>query len=309
MHVGFVGLGNIGFPMAHSLHTADVDVIGYDLNPLAAERLAQHDIPAAGSVAELARACEIVFVSVPDAASLSAVINGPAGLLDPGTTVRIVVNTSTVGVAGLRAAQADLTPHGIELVDCPVSGGPPALESRTLTTIVSGRESALETVLPLLAHWGPSIVVGDRPGDAQIVKLINNILSAVALTATSEALVAGAKAGIDPALLLRAVNMSSGRNTATEVKFPAQVLPRTFAWGASMAILDKDVRLAMGLATDVSVSMPVCAAAALTIAELVESAPGADVTNLVRNIERQAGFEVPRVGAPAPDAAVGPTPK
>lgn len=76
MHVGFVGLGNIGFPMARSLHTAGVNVIGYDLNPQAAERLAQHDIPAAGSVAELARACEIVFVSVPDASSLRAVING-----------------------------------------------------------------------------------------------------------------------------------------------------------------------------------------------------------------------------------------
>jgi len=133
----------------------------------------------------------------------------------------------------------------VTVVDCPISGGPPGTRAGTLSVMVSGDPAAIERVRPMISLWGRTLTVaGDKPGAAQVLKLTNNILSAVALVATAEAFVMGSKAGLDPEVMLAAINAGSGRNSATLDKFPAAVLTRSFDYGAGNA------RTGYGLATD-----------------------------------------------------------
>jgi 2-hydroxy-3-oxopropionate reductase len=138
-------------------------------------------------------------------------------------------------------------------------------------------------------------VAGDRPGAAQVLKLTNNILSAVALAATAEAFVMGAKGGLDPEVMLAAVNAGSGRNSATEAKFPLAVLTRSFDYGAEMHILMKDIDLAVAQGEELGVPMWVCEAARLVFKHAMhKGAAKEDLTAIVRYIERDAGFEMPK---------------
>ena len=186
--------------------------------------------------------------------------------------------------------------QGATVVDCPISGGPPGARAGTLSVMVSGDPAAVERVWPMISLWGKTLTVaGDKPGAAQVLKLTNNILSAVALAATSEAFVMGAKGGLDPEVMLSAINAGSGRNSATESKFPIAVLTRSFDFGAEMHILMKDIDLAMELGEDLGVPMWVCQAARLVFKHAVfEGMADQDMTNIVRVVERGAGFEIPK---------------
>ena len=132
------------------------------------------------------------------------------------------------------------------MIDAPISGGPPGAAAGTLAVMVSGDPAKIEAMRPIFQAWGPTVVVaGDAPGAAQIMKLTNNILFAVSLVATSEAMVMAEKAGLDPEAMLEVLNNGTGRNFATMSLFPKTVLPRTFAFGATFEILVKDVDLAI----------------------------------------------------------------
>jgi 3-hydroxyisobutyrate dehydrogenase-like beta-hydroxyacid dehydrogenase len=138
-------------------------------------------------------------------------------------------------------------------------------------------------------------IAGDKPGAAQVLKLTNNILSAVALAATAEAFVMGAKGGLDPEVMLAAINAGSGRNSATESKFPAAVLTRSFDYGAEMHILMKDIDLAIALGEELGVPMWVCEAARLVFKHAIHKGAGKeDLTTIVKHIEHDAGFEIPK---------------
>jgi len=207
----------------------------------------------------------------------------------------MVLSASTMGVPCGRDVAAAFADGGMALVDCPVSGGVIGASEGTLSVMVSGDAAAIAATRPILERWGKVTIAGDAPGAAQVLKLTNNIMSIVALVATSEAFVMGAKAGLDPEVMLAAINAGTGRNSATVSKFPVSVLDRSFNFGSTIQILMKDADLAIEQGEALGVPMWVCNAARLVYKHAVfQGAAQDDVTTIVQHIERVAGFQLPK---------------
>lgn len=295
MEAGFLGVGNMGLPMAGKLLDGGHRLTVYDIRDDAMAPLLERQARRATSPKDLADQCEIVFVSLPTLAAFRAVMAGENGLAR-GKAMKLLVNTCTVGVPFVQEIEQAIAAQGVTLVDCPISGGPPGARAGTLSVMVSGDPAAVERVKPMIALWGRTLTVaGDKPGAAQVLKLTNNILSAVALAATAEAFVMGAKGGLDPEVMVAAVNAGSGRNSATESKFPLSVLTRSFDYGAEMHILMKDIDLAIAQGEALGVPMWVCQAARLVFKHaMFEGAAKEDLTAIVKVVERGAGFKMPK---------------
>jgi 3-hydroxyisobutyrate dehydrogenase-like beta-hydroxyacid dehydrogenase len=295
MEAGYLGVGNMGLPMAHRLLDGGHTLTVYDIRESAMQQLLDRQARRATSPRELADQCEIVFVSLPTLAAFRAVAFGDDGLTK-GRAMKLLVNTCTIGVPFVKEIEAAMAAQGVIVVDCPISGGPPGARAGTLSVMVSGDPAAVERVRPMISLWGRTLTVaGDKPGAAQVLKLTNNILSAVALAATAEAFVMGAKGGLDPEVMLSAINAGSGRNSSTESKFPLSVLTRSFDYGAEMHILMKDIDLAIAQGEDLGVPMWVCQAARLVFKHAIfQGAAQEDLTAIVKYVERDAGFEIPK---------------
>lgn len=294
MPIGFIGVGNMGLPMADKLIGSGDDLVVYDIREAALRPLTDRQARPAKSPRDVGDRCETAFVSLPTLDALRAVVLGPDGV-GQGKAVKLVVNTCTVGVPLVEELEAALAAKGIELVDCPISGGPPGARAGTLSVMVSGKPEMVEKVRPLISRWGPVTVAGNKPGLAQVLKLTNNILSAVALAATCEAYVMGAKGGLDPEVMTEAINRGSGRNSATLAKFPESVLDRSFAYGAPMHILAKDVVLAIEQGERLGIPMWVCQAAALMYKHaMFAGMRDKDITELVKVVEAGSGFVLPK---------------
>ncbi len=295
MDAGYLGVGNMGQPMAEKLLDGGHRLIVHDINEAAVLPLLQRQAGRAASPKELADRCKIVFVSLPTLGAFRSVVLGDNGLLR-GNTLNILVNTCTVGVPFLREIVSAMAEKGVTVVDCPISGGPEGARGGTLSVMVSGDPAAIEVVRPLISLWGPTLTIaGNEPGAAQILKLTNNILFAVGLAAASEAFVMGAKGGLDPEVMLTAINAGSGRNLATERVFPRDVLTRHFGFGAAMHILMKDIDLAIEQADELGVPMWVCQAARLVFRHAIFAGSSEDdLSTIVRYVERGASFELPK---------------
>jgi 3-hydroxyisobutyrate dehydrogenase-like beta-hydroxyacid dehydrogenase len=231
MRLGFVGNGNMGLPMAHRLLNKGYLLTVFDIRSEAVYPLIEHRVNVAESPADLASEVETVLVSLPTPATVRDVAVGTNGLVN-GSSMRVYVDLSTTGPEIAEVVASHLWKKGIAALDAPVSGGPPGAEKGTLTVMVSGPLPVYEKIRHILEVVGENIFyVGQRSGSAQMMKLINNLLSATSLAASSEAFVLGVKAGLDPEIMLKVINKSSGRNSATLDKFPRSILPRTFNWG------------------------------------------------------------------------------
>ena len=295
MDAGYLGIGNMGLPMANRLLDAGHTLTVYDIREAAMQPLLERQALRASSPKDLADRCEIVFVSLPTLAAFRAVAFGDNGLTQ-GKAMKLLVNTCTIGVPFVREIEAAMAAQGVTVVDCPISGGPPGARAGTLSVMVSGDPAAVERIRPMISQWGKTLTVaGDKPGAAQVLKLTNNILSAVALAATAEAFVMGAKGGLDPEVMVAAISAGSGRNSAVESKFPVSVLDRSFNYGAEMHILMKDIDLAIAQGEELGVPMWVCQAARLVFKHAMhQGAAKEDLTAIVKYIERDAGFEIPK---------------
>ena len=296
MEAGYLGVGNMGQPMAHKLLDAGYSLTIFDISEAAMRPLLERQARRAVSPQELADRCEIVFVSLPTLAAFRAAVLGPGGLIHGGA-MKLLVNTCTVGVPFVMEVERAMAARGVTIVDCPISGGPAGARAGTLSVMVSGDPAAVERVRPLISLWGSTLTVaGDRPGAAQVLKLTNNILFAVSLAATSEAFVMGAKGGLDPEVLVNAINAGSGRNGATQTVIPTVVLDRSFDYGAALHILMKDIDLAIAQGEELGVPMWVCQAARLVYKHAIfQGSADDDISTVVRYVERGAGFEMPKI--------------
>ena len=292
--VGFIGLGNMGLPMACRLADAGYALVVYDVRAAAMEPLVARGAQVAHSPRAVADCCSVVITSLLTASSIDDVTLGQDGIA-AGRKVRIVVNTSTTGRSAIEALAVALARNGISVVDSPISGGPPGARAGTLSVMVSGKPDDVAAVRGILDCWGKTTVAGDQVGSAQVLKLTNNILSAVALAATAEAFVMGAKGGLDPEVMTAAVNAGSGRNSMTLDKVPRCVLTRSFDYGGPIHTLMKDIDLAIEQGQALGVPMPVCEMARAAFMRAVDAGmQDSDVTAIVRLVERDAGFEMPR---------------
>lgn len=292
MDIGFIGLGNMGAHMARRLIEAGHRVVVYDTRQEAIGNLAALGAVAARSPAEVADAAETVMASLPTPDVVLAVATGPNGVIE-GKRVRRFVDLSTTGAVMAQRVFVLLAKRGIVQIDSPVSGGVPGAEHGTLAVMASGPRAEIAALEPVLAVFGKVFFLGEHPGAGQTMKLVNNVLSATAMAATSEAMVTGMKAGLDPQLMLDVINAGTGRNTATEDKFTKAVLPGTFNLGFTAGLLLKDVNLflaereALGVPTDV-----IATVAKLLQLTCDELGPQADVSAVIQPIEKRAGIKV-----------------
>jgi 3-hydroxyisobutyrate dehydrogenase-like beta-hydroxyacid dehydrogenase len=242
--IGFIGVGVMGNPIARHLLEKGCKVIVYDSSAQAVSAMVAVGATGAASIAEVVDSARVVFTSLPSPAVFIDVALGAGGIQE-GTAVRTVVDLSTVGSRATRRVAASLLEKGIDLIDAPVSGGAAGAEKGTLAVMVAGRPEAVAEVRGLLEAFGRLFMVGPQPGQAQLLKLLNNMLSSTAFAITSEAFVAGVRGGLDPEVMMAAINAGSGRSGASQDKFMKQVLPRTFDFGFPVGSVCKDIGLAV----------------------------------------------------------------
>jgi 3-hydroxyisobutyrate dehydrogenase-like beta-hydroxyacid dehydrogenase len=288
--VGFVGLGAMGAHMAARLIDAGHHLAIFDTR---AEAVAPHvarGARACNSAGAVADAADTVLVSLPTPDIVRAV----AGELATGDAIEAFVDLSTTGPEVAAEVAATLSAAGVACLDAPVSGGVAGAQAGTLTIMAAGDEALFQSLRPLLETLGRNVVlVGAEPGQGQLAKVLNNLLSASAIAITGEALALGVHGGLSARTLLDVFNSSSGRNTASADKFPRHVLPRTFGAGFRLELMDKDVQLCLAEARRQHVPMALGSAVGeLWSRAAASAAAGADCTEIVRMLEHDAGVVV-----------------
>lgn len=291
--IGFLGVGKIGSPMARRVLDHGYHLHVFDVVPEARERFRSLEgATVCGSPEEVMERAATILLSLPSPEALEQVTIGASGR---GLGAQhVVVDLSTSGVRATRAVAAGLQARGVRFIDAPVSGGVRGAEAGTLSIMAAGDKAVFELVKPILSVIGKNVFyIGAEPGHGQAMKLVNNMLAATTLAATAEAMVVAVKAGLDPALALDVLNVSSGRSGATQDKFPRAVITRTFDYGFTVEHMLKDVSLFGELAASLQVP-------AFISREVIEMwrltasrgfGPG-DFTNIVRVLEEWAGVEV-----------------
>jgi 3-hydroxyisobutyrate dehydrogenase-like beta-hydroxyacid dehydrogenase len=299
MQIGFIGLGNMGFPMARRLIEARHHLVVFDQRKQTMDKLVALGAQAASSPKDVADRAETVMASLPSLQASLDVATGKDGVIE-GKRVRRFVDLSTVGSHMAVRIHDLLAKRDLVQLDSPVSGGVGGAEKGTLAVMVSGPRDDFEAVRGALDVIGKVFFIGEKPGSAQTMKLANNLLSATAVVATSEAVVMGVKAGLDPAVMIDVINAGSGMNTASRDKFPRSILPRTFDFGFATGLMVKDVRLCLEEAKSLGLSMEVAEAVG-RLWEVVIREMGAesDFTSAIKPIEEAAGVVVGGKGAHA----------
>jgi 3-hydroxyisobutyrate dehydrogenase-like beta-hydroxyacid dehydrogenase len=290
--IGIVGVGNMGFHFANRLLAHSHKLVIYDKNEETLKYFRKNkNVFIAGSPKEVADKVEIVFVSLPTPKIVNQVAVGDNGLIF-GDKIRTYVDLSTTGQRTAIENANHLMENGIEVLDAPVSGGVQGAKNGTLAIMASGEEMVFEKVKSLLSVIGSNIFfVGSKIGQGQIVKIINNLLSGTAMAITSEAVVLGQKAEIDPKVLISIFNASSGRNTATTDKFPKSVLNRKFDYGFSSELMYKDLKLCIDLAEELNVPMWLGTSVMQSWKYIITQGGGkSDFTTIIQYIEEMVGI-------------------
>jgi 3-hydroxyisobutyrate dehydrogenase-like beta-hydroxyacid dehydrogenase len=293
MTIGFVGLGMMGAPMVRRLLAAGYRVLAHDVNAMALAAAVSRGAAGRDSAAAVAAEAELVLVSLPTPDVVRQVALGAGGLIE-GDALRIYVDLSTTGAQVAQAVAAGLAPRGVVALDAPVSGGVAGAEAGTLAVMAAGDPAAFARVRPVLEVIGANtILVGATVGQGQTLKLVNNLLAATTWAAACEALAMGAKAGLDPELMVGVINKSSGRSFPTEHFAAGPVLTRRFDFGFRMELMAKDMRLALQEAEALGLVMPTSRAAQMLYGLATAGSGGkGDVTELVRITEAWAGTEI-----------------
>jgi 3-hydroxyisobutyrate dehydrogenase-like beta-hydroxyacid dehydrogenase len=291
--LGFVGVGRMGGPMASRLLDAGYRLCVYDVSDDATGPLVARGAELAASPAEVASMAETVFISLPTPDVVREVTLGSNGGLINGSKVRTIVDLSTTGPGVATEVAAKLAERKITLVDSPVSGGVTGAKAGTLAVMVSCPKPTYRNLEPVLKVFGKLFHAGEKPGLAQTAKLANNLLAATAMVATSEAMAMGVKAGLDAKVLIDIINASSGRNSASQDKFPRAILPRTFDFGFATGLSYKDVRLCVEEAEAMGVPMVVGGAVREMLAVTrARFGAGSDFTHIAKVLEEWAGVEI-----------------
>jgi 3-hydroxyisobutyrate dehydrogenase len=289
MKIGLIGLGNIGVHFGTRLLAAGHELLVHDRSAEAKERLVAKGAKACGSAKEMASLVEIVLLCLP----MPRVVVDVAAEVAEGDKVRIVVDLSTTGPSATKEVEALLKAKNIAMVGAPVSGGTVAAEKGTLAVMPAGPQNVFEEIEPLLKVIGKNIFyLGADPSLGQTMKIINNTLYATTMVASSEALVYGVKAGLDPKMMLDVINVSSGRSFATMERIPQCVLDRSFPIRFTTELLHKDIKMCIDEAEKIGAPMLVNPATRQFLAFAISQGDGQkDNAYPIRHFEQWAGVE------------------
>jgi 3-hydroxyisobutyrate dehydrogenase len=290
--IGFVGLGNMGRPMAERLLAAGYPLAVADADPA---RLAGFGIRTTlpASLAELGRMSEVVITMLPDGKIVEKVLlgagKGADHVLQGLPEGALVIDMSSSSPLGTRALGERLTKRGIDLVDAPVSGGVKRAIDGSLAIMAGGVAASVERCRPILAVMGGQIFSTGPLGSGHAMKALNNYVSAAGLAAAAEALLTGERFGLEPTVMVDILNASTGRNNSTENKFKQIILPRHFNAGFSLGLMAKDLRTALETARATKTPVPL-AEACIALWNAAERGLGgaADHTEIFRYLEKLA---------------------
>jgi 3-hydroxyisobutyrate dehydrogenase len=275
--VGFVGLGNMGQPMATNVAKAGFDVVCFDAAGTQA-RLPD-GATAATSLSHVFAETDTVLLSVPDGAATRAIVDEMVAAGQ--RRVATVVDLSTVGPQVAGDVAEDLRAVGVTYTDGPVSGGVAGARAGTVSMMYAGPTDVLEDHRPILdAIAGNVFHVGTRAGQGQAMKLLNNYLSATALAATSEAVAFGIAEGLDMGVILDVLNVSTGRNSASADKFPNRIVTGTYDAGFHTRLMAKDVRLFLESVARAGTAATVAASVSDVWDQVDHAMPGSDFTQI-----------------------------
>jgi 3-hydroxyisobutyrate dehydrogenase len=287
--VGFIGLGNMGMPMAQNLLKAAYEVTGFDLNAHATERLAANGGTSANSVADACKAAEVVITMLPAGEQVHDVYLGADGVLGAVAPGTLLIDSSTIDVQTARDVAQAAQDRGLAMVDAPVSGGVAGAEAATLTFMVGGSDDAFERARPVLETMGKTIVHAGGPGNGQAAKICNNMILGASMIVVCEAFLLAEKLGLDAQKLFDISSKSSGQcwsmTSYCPVPGPVPASPanRDYKAGFTAAMMLKDLKLAQAAARATHATTPLGAGAAAVYERFVESDGGsADFSGIIR---------------------------
>jgi 3-hydroxyisobutyrate dehydrogenase len=293
--VAFLGLGAIGRPMAARLAAApDIELAVWNRTADRARSFAaEHRARLAATPADAARGASVVITCLPISADVERLLDGPDGLLAGLSKGAALVDCTSGDPATSRRIGARLAEHGVGFLDAPVSGGTIGAEQGTLTVMVGGDAALLESVRPVLAAFGKKIVHCGDVGAGDALKAVNNALLAIHVWSTGEGLAALEKLGVKADVALDVINASSGRSNASMNLYPERVLTRAFPRTFRLALLDKDIGIAAGVAREQKVPAPLLQLAA-DLFRIAHNALGeeADHVEAVKLVEQWAGVRI-----------------
>lgn len=249
--VAFIGLGNMGGPMALNLHKAGYRVKAYDLAPAAREHWASQGLDLSDTAVQAAQGADVLISMLPASRHVEALYLGPQGLLSALNPGVLVIDCSTIAPASARRVAQAAEQHGLTMLDAPVSGGTAGAAAGTLTFMVGGDAAALEQARPVLSAMGAHIFHAGAAGAGQVAKVCNNMLLGILMIGTSEALALGTANGLDPKVLSEIMRRSSGGNWALEKYNPwpgvMDNVPaaREYSGGFGTDLMLKDLGLAL----------------------------------------------------------------
>jgi 3-hydroxyisobutyrate dehydrogenase len=273
--IGWIGVGSMGHRMSRHLVTAGYPLVVADAVSTAK---APEGAAIAKSNAEVAGRADIVILSLPDGAVSVAVAREIAAAKP--RRVKTVIDTSTIGIKAAEEVASVLAAADIAFIDAPVSGGTAGADKATLAIMLACAPDAFERLKPLVSLMGKPFYVGPKPGQGQAVKLLNNYLSATALAATSEAIAFGTGQGIEMKTILDIVNASTGRNSATDDKFPRRVLNGPIDAGFTAKLQLKDITLYLENARAAGISDEIASTVVDVWRRMEVAAPGADIMQM-----------------------------
>jgi 3-hydroxyisobutyrate dehydrogenase len=258
--IGFIGIGNMGVPMAANLVRGGYDVTAYDIATTRAEQFAKrHDARSAANLAALGRDSGLIITMLPSGREVRQVLTEADG----GGLVRnlrpnsFVIDMSSSAPVGTRELGRDLAARQIKLIDAPVSGGVPRAKDGTLAIMIGGEADAVAAVRPVLAKMGTKLFEVGSLGCGHALKALNNFLAGTSFAAASEALRIGRTFGLDPAVMIDVINVSTGRSFPTDLVMKQHVISGDFATGFALGLLAKDVGIAADLAEQVGADAPI----------------------------------------------------
>jgi len=291
--IGFIGLGNMGGPMAANLLKAGHQVTGFDIVPDLAKGLAAKGGRVAGSVAEAAASGELVITMLPAAAQVRSVYLGDQGVLSKASKTALLIDCSTIDVETARAVSTAATEAGFDMLDAPVSGGVAGAEAASLTFMVGGESDVFARAQPVLAAMGRTMVHAGPAGNGQAAKICNNMILGVSMIAVCEAFSLAERLGVSAQTLFDIAAKSSGQCWAMTSycpvpgPVPSSPANREYAPGFTAAMMLKDLRLAQQAAGSVAAAAPLGAAAANLYQLFVEEGTaGLDFSAIYRLIRR-----------------------
>tara|TARA_B110000503_G_C7071890_1_gene381219 strand:+ start:137 stop:1027 length:891 start_codon:yes stop_codon:yes gene_type:complete len=248
--IGFIGLGNMGGRIARRLCGAGFKILGYDNQAGRAEACGAFE---ARSISDVAKQSLIIFMSLPDSNVIEAVVEGKDGLLSHAQKGQTLVDLSTASVTSTKRLNNLCMELGVNYVDAGISGGAAAADKGTLTLMVGGVSDVVDELRKVFSPFSSKVVYMGPSGSGHTTKLLNNFLNAVSLSASSEIMIAGKKAGLDLKLLLEVINCSSGVNFATTNRFPHIIEGDYLEGGLTSKLMTKDIVLYVDLVRELGV--------------------------------------------------------